>query len=66
MIVDVDLIVFNCIFSRAVDLNRCFIDKIIFTSSYTFFYFFFEKNAGPPRRFHRGRRLTKKSCPTAY
>ena len=29
MIVDVDLIVFNCIFSRAVDLNLCYIKDFI-------------------------------------
>ena len=43
MIVDVDLIVFNCIFSRAVNLNRCFIDKIILHHHGTYIFYFFEK-----------------------
>jgi hypothetical protein len=29
MIVDVDLVVFNCVFSRALDLNLCYIKDII-------------------------------------
>jgi hypothetical protein len=29
MIVDMDLVVFNCVFSRALDLNLCYIKDII-------------------------------------
>ena len=53
MIVDVDLVVFNCVFSRALDLNLCYIKDII---SHIIL-FFEKKSAGPPRRFHAGRRL---------
>ena len=51
MIVDVDLIVFNCIFSRAVNLNRCFIDKIILHHGTYIFYFFEKKTPGCPGGF---------------
>ena len=43
MIVDVNLIVFNCRFSRAVTLNRCFIDDIMSSHQRTYYFIFFEK-----------------------
>ena len=48
MIVYVDLRVFNCVFSRAVDLNRCYIKDIIYNTSFILFYFLKKKR----RRFH--------------
>ena len=46
MIVDVYLRIFNCVFSRAVDLNRCYIKDIIYNTSFILFYFLKKKSAG--------------------
>ena len=48
MIVDVYLIVFNCVFSRAVTLNRCFNDDIMSSHHRTYYYFFGKKAPGRP------------------
>jgi hypothetical protein len=61
MIVDVDLVVFNCVFSRALDLNLYYYIKDIISHIIVHIILFFEKkSAGPPRRFHAGRRLYKR------
>ena len=64
MIVDVDLIVFNCIFSRAVNLNRCFIDKIILHHGTYIFYFFEKKTPGCPGGFTEDAPLCMYVCPS--
>ncbi len=51
MIVDVYLIVFNCVFSRAVTLNRCFNDDIMSSHHRTYYYFFEKKAPGRPGGF---------------
>ena len=51
MIVDVYLIVFNCVFSRAVTLNRCFNDDIMSSHHRTCYYFFEKKAPGRPGGF---------------
>ena len=51
MIIDVYLIVFNCVFSRAVTLNRCFIYDIMSSHHRTYYLFFEKKAPGRPGGF---------------
>jgi len=51
MIVDVDLIVFNCVFSRAVTLNLCYIKDIISHIIVHIILFFEKKAPGRPGGF---------------
>ena len=59
MIVDVYLIVFNCVFSRAVTLNRCFNDDIMSSHHRTYYYFFEKKAPGRPGGFTEDAALNK-------
>ena len=51
MIVDVDLVVFNCVFSRALDLNLCYIKDIISHIIVHIILFFEKKAPGRPGGF---------------
>ena len=51
MIVDVDLVVFNCVFSRALDLNLCYIKDMISHIIVHIILFFEKKAPGRPGGF---------------
>ena len=64
MIVDVDLVVFNCVFSRALDLNLCYIKDIISHIIVHIILFFEKKAPGRPGGFTQDAALVRFSLAT--
>ena len=65
MIVDVDLVVFNCVFSRALDLNLYYIKDIISHIIVHIILFFEKKAPGRPGGFTQDAASTQKLQPNS-